>query len=274
MIIKKIILILIKLILIIGCNSSIFDDDKNFNLYDDDLIQQIKNSSNKSEVGYDDLPINIISTIEKSLNDKSFLFEFKAVDLGYELIFTDIDTHDSSFKKIYFNLEGRKLISKKDYNKKDSKCFELIYPITFIMPDDSNITISNEEDWEALKAWYHGNSDSEQRPSLLYPINIAYESGNTIIINNDNEMAEAKNSCIDCMELIYPITFILPDGSEVMIEYNNEENWMIIKNWYEENPDTEFDWNLQYPVDVILEDGTITSVNSSFEFYTLKQECN
>ena len=77
MLVKKTLSMLIILVLIIGCNS-IFDYNKNLNSYDDFLIEKIQDATNKIEIGYDDLPINIISTIEKSFNNKSFLFELKA----------------------------------------------------------------------------------------------------------------------------------------------------------------------------------------------------
>ena len=104
-----------------------------------------------------------------------------------------------------------------------------MYPVTFIMPDDSNITIGNEEDWEDLKQWYDENPDTDERPSLQYPINLVFEGGNTILINDDNEMSEAKNNCIDCIELVYPVTFILPDGSLETVDYNNDESWIVIR---------------------------------------------
>jgi len=142
------------------------------------------------------------------------------------------------------------------------------------MPDDSNITIVNEEDWEDLKNWYEENPDSDERPSLQYPINLVFTGGNIILINDDNEMSEAKSNCIDCIELVYPVTFILPDGSLETVDYNNDESWIVIKNWYEENPNSEFNWNFQYPVDIILNNGTIISINSLNELDMLKQECN
>lgn len=261
------------IILAIGCDSFIMKDDKNTEAYDDELIMQIQNATNKIEIEYNDLPTNIISTIENLYSTQTFLSELSATGLGYELTHSDIDTDESSFKKIYFNLEGRKLISKRDYEKRDRKCFELVYPVTFIMPDESNITISNNEDWEEMKDWYDENPDSEERPNLQYPVDIIYEDGNSVTINNEDEMIEVKSSCIDCMELIYPVTFILPDETTVTVENNSDEGWEELKNWYEENPNIEFDWNLQYPVDIQLEDSTITTVNSLSEIEILKQGC-
>ena len=258
----------------VGCNNFIMKDDKNIELYDDELIKEIQNTTNKTEIGYNDLPINIISILENSYNNKLFLSELKAFELGYELTYTDVDTDEDFFKKLYFNIEGRKLTSKKDYNKRDEKCFELLYPITFIMPDQSNITISNNEDWVMIKDWYEQNPDFEERPQIEYPIDIMYESTNIVTINDEEEMTIEKSNCIDCMELVYPVTFILPDESTIIIENNSEEGWEELKNWYEDNPNVDFDWNLLYPLDIQLEDGTITTVQNVSEIELIKQECN
>jgi len=262
------------IILAIGCDSLIMKDDKYIETYDDDLIMQIQNATNKNEIEYNDLPINVISTIENSYSTQTFFSELSVSGLGYELTHSDIDTDESSFKKIYFNLKGRKLISKKDYKKRDKECFELVYPISFIMPDESNITVSNREDWEAIKDWYDESPDLEERPTLQYPVDIIYQDGNTITINSDDEMTETKSSCIDCMKLVHPVTFILPDETTITIQNNNEEGWEELKNWYKGNPNIEFDWNLQYPVHVQLKDGTTTTVNSLSEIETIKQGCN
>ena len=36
----------------VGCNSFIMKDDKNIELYDDELIKEIQNTTNKTEIGY------------------------------------------------------------------------------------------------------------------------------------------------------------------------------------------------------------------------------
>ena len=65
----------------------------------------------------------------------------------------------------------------------------------------------------------------------------------------------------------------MSDETTITVENNSEEGWGELKNWYEENPNVEFDWNLQYPVDIQLEDGTITTVNSLSEIEIIKDDC-
>ena len=66
----------------------------------------------------------------------------------------------------------------------------------------------------------------------------------------------------------------MPDGGNITVEDNNEDGWDELKNWYENNPDTEFDWNIQYPVNVKFSDGETLLVNSTSEMETLKQDCD
>ena len=82
-----------------------------------------------------------------------------------------------------------------DDDKKDWDCFRLVYPITFIMLDGSAISMQDEEDWMELKSWYEVNPDIEERPILEYPVEIIYRNGSSNTINNDEEMASAKEDC-------------------------------------------------------------------------------
>ena len=45
------------------------------------------------------------------------------------------------------------------------------------MPDGTTIEISSddEESWTELKSWYDDNPNSDERPSIQYPVNIIYE---------------------------------------------------------------------------------------------------
>ena len=103
--------------------------------------------------------------------------------------------------EVYFNLEGRRLDPYgrngdkdksdwgRDYDKGDWKCFDLSLPVSYTMPDGSTITVSNEEDWDAIKDWYEENPDSEEKPVLQFPVNVEFDNSRVhvgIELGNEN----------------------------------------------------------------------------------------
>ena len=77
-------------------------------------------------------------------------------------------------------------------------CFEMVLPITFVMPDGSSLTVSEEEDWLNVRLWYEENGDVEEEPSYQFPVDILYETENgntTVTINNQEEMEAAEEEC-------------------------------------------------------------------------------
>jgi HKD family nuclease len=155
-----------------------------------------------------------------------------------------------------------------DSQKSDDKCFEFVYPISFILPDGSEVTINNDEDWDQIVLWYEENKDAEEEPEIIYPFDVVIdEEVKTITNKKDIEWLEEycyeKDSEKDydekCFEFVYPISFILPDGSEVTI--NNDEDWNQIDLWYEENKDAEEEPEIIYPFDVVIDEDVKTITN-------------
>lgn len=80
----------------------------------------------------------------------------------------------------------------KDYNT----CFDLVYPLEFIMPDESIVTGTNKEELNAaIKAWYEAHPDSKEKYDLVYPVDATLENGETTTINNEEEMIALKIDC-------------------------------------------------------------------------------
>lgn len=174
----------------------------------------------------------------------------------------------------------------KDYDKEKEVCFDLVYPVTYIMPDGSTITGDNQDAiWDAMKVWYNAN-DSEEKPSLQYPVDVIFEEDDgtsaTETVANEDEMIAIKKECYDeywewdCFEIVYPIIYIMPDGYTITGN-NEDEVWDALKTWYEDNPDSEEKAQLQYPVEVTYDDdngGIITeTINNDDEMIAAKHDC-
>jgi hypothetical protein len=167
------------------------------------------------------------------------------------------------------------------------ECFSLVYPVTFVMPDGSTITVETDDEagWQEVKDWYDANPESDERPTLEYPVDIVYEidaGDSTVTINNESEMEAAKDECWDewndeeddreCFELVLPVTFVMPDGSTLTVE--NDEGWGNLRDWYMNNNESEEEPVLQYPVDISYEDGTTLTINSDEEMEAVEEDCS
>ena len=279
------------LFLMIGCENSPTDSA---GMSDADLIDAIR-SANKVDIPMNDMPSQSQSIIEND-NEYDALGAKKASDLGYEVDLAGRGHRSGDRNEFYFNLEGRKLDpndygrdkdgwdrDKDDWDKDDKedwKCFDLVLPVTFDMPDGSSITVEAEDGYTALRDWYESNLDSEERPSLQYPVDIAFGDDETITVNSDDEMRSVYQRCSyrdkdkrywDCFELVYPVTFIMPDGSTIAVA--DRDDWDDVKSWYDSNPDSEEKPSLQYPVDISYRDGTIQTINNDEEMGVSKRDC-
>jgi len=69
-------------------------------------------------------------------------------------------------------------------NYKKYDCFKLVYPISYLMPDDSILSLSDEKD-AGMKNWYLSNPDVEEKPVLEYPVQhvISMKRKKRIVLN-------------------------------------------------------------------------------------------
>jgi FlgD Ig-like domain len=74
-------------------------------------------------------------------------------------------------------------------------CFNFVYPINYLMPDETIITIEHGRDWDALKLWYREHPDVREDAVLQYPVEIIFRDGTTIVVNSDEEMRRVKARC-------------------------------------------------------------------------------
>ena len=270
-------LIILSLLIFVGCENSMTKSDK---MFDDQLMQDIIDAE-KIDINMTDLPSLSITVIDQDYNDYIEIDAKMASGLGYQVSMDGKGYKPGDHNEVYFNLEGRKLKHRRNIADKGGfKCFELVLPITFIMPDGSSITVEDENGYMAVRAWYGNNSDSKEKPTLQYLVNIIYRDGSTKTINNAEEMKSTKADCRkwdddkkdwDCFRLVYPITFILPDNSVILMA--DEKDWMELKSWYEVNPDIEERPILEYPVEINYRNGDTKTLNNDEEMASAKEDC-
>ena len=86
------------------------------------------------------------------------------------------------------------------------------------------------------------------------------------------------------LNLIFPVTFNVGSFIETLhslhritVPSDDEEGWKELKLWYEDTPNNvdlviPFSWhNMEYPVNILLDDGTTTTINNNIEMKTLRE---
>lgn len=76
-------------------------------------------------------------------------------------------------------------------------------------------------------------------------------------------LGRAFYSTGDCFEFVYPITYIMDDGTE--ITGNNVETKVKIKEWYANNPEVKEAANIKFPFEVVYADSNVISINNEEE---------
>ena len=289
------IFVLSLLLMIAGCDLGVKQE---YETSDAELIQMIIDSD-KVDIDISELPEQSQTYLS---NDREYdeLGSRYASQLGYEVERIGKGSKSGRRGDVYFNVEGRKL-NPNDWGKRgrgfgvgekeDWECFTLEFPVSFNMPDGSLVTVEadDEENWAEIKTWYETNQDSEERPTMQFPVGILFDE-ESLVIENQEEMRSAYQECYPkrdgewsrdrdetCFYLVYPVTYVMPDGSTISVTSDDEDGWSDLKDWYEENEDSEDKPELQYPVDIVVEteEGTSTvTINDEEEMAAAKRECH
>ena len=76
-------------------------------------------------------------------------------------------------------------------------CIEINYPISIAYPDATTATFDDRMLLKAaLKEWKEANPDAEERPTLVFPINVTDKSTEEVVsVNSKEELQALKAAC-------------------------------------------------------------------------------
>tara|TARA_Y100000034_G_scaffold29585_2_gene35797 strand:- start:77194 stop:78114 length:921 start_codon:yes stop_codon:yes gene_type:complete len=243
------------------------------------LIDQI-DTANRTVVGSDDLPTSTQTTFNGELND-NFINQVELANaLGYKVAVSSVDeSRMENSSDVYFDLQGRQLDDTRDRSRRRrNRCFEFVFPIDFIMPDDSSITLNSKDEWSLIRDWYTANPDATEKPELVFPVDVTLEDGTVQTLIDVEDLREVKNSCRadrdrrKCFRFVLPVSFTMPDGS--VIDVNERRDFKLIRQWHKDNPDVDEKGVVNFPVDIEYRDGTVATINDETELEAAKQACN
>jgi hypothetical protein len=242
------------------------------------LITQIENAA-KVTVASNSLPVESKTVFNGELADSYVANVQLAAGLGYKVaVVTDNASKEEATSDVYFSLKGKYLADTNAKRmKRRHKCFDFVYPIEFLMPDDSSITLASKEEWSLIKDWYDLNPDATERPELLFPVDITLEDGTLQTLLDSSELDAIKDSCKKgkdkrkCFKLVLPVSFTMPDAT--VIDITERADFRLLREWHKANPNATEKGSLNFPVDVEYKDGTKGTLNEETEFDAAKDAC-
>ena len=77
----------------------------------------------------------------------------------------------------------------------------------------------------------------------------------------------------DCFDFVYPVTYVMPDGSLIPVEYAEAAEGEFAR-WYSENPDVDDPPVLRFTDDIEFEDGTLQTISNYAELRIVYATCD
>lgn len=255
-------------------------DNESIDFNDDSVLISKIESASKTSVNVSSLPSETISILSGDLADSYLKNVQLATGLGYKVsLTTDNAEREELNSEVYFSAKGRQLKDNNEKRKrKRNKCFEFVFPIDFIMADDSSITLNSKEDWILIKDWHQANPDETERPQLVFPVEITLkEDGSTQTLIDSDELNAIKDSCKrgkdkrKCFKLVLPVNFTMPDAT--VIEVNEKQDFKLLREWHKANPNVTEKGSINFPVNIEYKDGTTETITNESDYTAAKESC-
>ncbi len=150
-----------------------------------------------------------------------------------------------------------------------ANCFSLAFPFTVVV-NGMELTVNSEEDLDTVEDILDEFDDDEDTIEIEFPITIVLSDFSEISINSLDEFEAYADECageneydedIECIDIAYPITVSVFDTNNELVDTitinSDQELYFFI-----EELDDDIIVNVQFPITLILSDGTEISVSN------------
>lgn len=162
-------------------------------------------------------------------------------------------------------------------------CYELVDPLVVDFPDGTSQEVENLSQLkDAIKEW-RATYDGEGRPEIQYPYEVISSDGEIISVESRADQIKLRQDCRvqlwtqhnngrKCFIINYPIALDMPDGSTEEIDGRRDLK-RTIRVWKLANPDTDQRPMIAWPIEVVMQDGAVVTLESREDMIALRQEC-
>ena len=248
------------------------DDTNQTQVNPTNLVKSIQAQS-KTTISKHQLPQKAQNQIAKEHTTQYIKSVSVAPTLGYEVTLAKKTTEKSN-EKIYFNLQGDKLTSDSmsydDMMDDNMDDIQFVLPVGMKMPDNSNLQILKEADWDKVEQWYEKNPDTMTYPTIAFPVRVKVNNQiKTINTQAELDKLFGSNGMYDGyddydslpnIQYIYPLSYTMPNNTKITVA--NEKEFDKLYKWYEKY-DLVFEMEEPvYPFQIKLANGTVQTINN------------
>ena len=278
---RKLLLIFTLIFMVTAC-----DDNMSYKqeMSDTQLIEAIISDPNKFEIEEADVPSMSLYAIGEEYYDYMMYKAEISPEYGYQISLGDMALDAGDMTEIFFAKDGRKLGGRdgmEERKRHNKRCFKFVFPLTFSLGETSYTANDYQEFRDAMKA-NHEETGEKQKPVFVFPIQIEFGRGDeveTVTINSDDELKEAFQACRGeeddkkCFTFGFPVSFTMPDGTVLTAE-DEKDLEEKMQAFYESYTGEKKRPEVVFPVDLMFEDGSSLTVNSTEEMkQAWKENC-
>ncbi|TWO32517.1 hypothetical protein E1J38_006485 [Seonamhaeicola sediminis] len=161
-----------------------------------------------------------------------------------------------------------------------ASCISVKLPLT-VVANGLEIIIDSEEDFEVIEAIFDEFDNDDDNLEMIFPITIINADHDEIVINNADQLEAYAEACsgeneedddIECIDFKYPISFSIFNADFLIIDTIEIENDRQLHRFIRRVKENEVIASINYPVTMVLADGSEIIVNSNQELHrTIKE---
>ncbi|MCF7561109.1 hypothetical protein L3X39_10720 [Sabulilitoribacter multivorans] len=161
-----------------------------------------------------------------------------------------------------------------------ASCLSVKLPITVIV-NGLEIIIDSKEDFKVIEAIFKEFEDDEDDLEIIFPITVILSNHEEIVIENRAHLAELVAECrgdneedddIECIDFKYPISFTVYNPNFQVIDVVEIQNDRQLHFFIKRVINAEVLASLNFPVTMVLADGTEIEVNNNIQLANVIRE--
>lgn len=166
-----------------------------------------------------------------------------------------------------------KMDGSKDNIIDKASCISVELPVT-VIANGLEITIDTENDYQVIKAIFDEFEDDNDHLEIIFPITIVLADHSEIVIQNRQDLENLASQCqgenqpdddIECIDFDYPISFSVYNTDFQVINNVTVENDRQLFKFIHRVKQSEVFASLDFPVTMVLADGTTIETHNNME---------